>query len=77
MSTAMHVNNYALSFHLDVYVTITEVVNVPEPGVNAVICIDTDITGNVDSALIVAIKVNNGLAGKTLLTADMHCALTD
>ena len=43
---------------------ITEVVNVPEASDNAVICIDPDITGNMDSALTVVLEFNNGQAGK-------------
>ena len=48
----------------DVYVTITEVVDVLEASDNAVICIDPVITGNMDSGLTMVLEVNNGLAGK-------------
>ena len=64
--THVYSSAYALSLHVDVYVTIAEVVDVPEASDNAVICIDPDITGNMDSGLTVVLEVNNGLAGKTL-----------
>ena len=48
----------------DIYVTITEVVDVLEASDNAVICIDPVITGNMDSGLTMVLEVNNGLAGK-------------